>query len=114
MWAGSTMDLRALQKAAGLDRIAAAWQTSNFFTIDLNLVDGKTHQLALYCLDWDSSTRSQRIEIVDAANGVIIDSRKVSNFSGGKYLIWNMTGHVIVRINRTVGAKAVLSGLFFK
>ncbi|MDQ3704589.1 MAG: Ig-like domain-containing protein, partial [Chloroflexota bacterium] len=63
-WAASTGDMRALQKAATSDRIAATWYSDTGFTIDLNLTDGQTHQIALYCLDWDNGGRAQTIEIL--------------------------------------------------
>ena len=37
----------------------------------------------------------------------------VSAFSAGQYLVWNLTGHVTLRVTRTAGLTAVVSGLFF-
>ena len=68
---------------------------------------------ALYLLDWDSTTRSERIDIVDAATGAVLNSQTTSSFNGGKYLVWNVSGHVQIQITRLTGANAVLSGLFF-
>src|SRR5262249_14674719 len=60
-WAASTTDVRALLKPGSTsDRIAASWFTSLSLTIDLNLTDGSSHQVALYLLDWDSQARSER------------------------------------------------------
>jgi len=81
-WATSTSDVRALQKAIGTDRIAAAWYGQPSFTIDLNFTDQMPHQVAIYCLDWDSfGPRAQRIEILDANNNVL-DTRSLSSFAG--------------------------------
>lgn len=114
-WAGSTGDVRALQKAVATDRIAACWYSGSSFTLDLNLTDSRTHRVALYALDWDSyGPRSERVDIVDPATGTVLNSQTVSTFTGGKYLIWNLSGHVQIRITNLVnGSNAVVSGLFF-
>jgi hypothetical protein len=113
-WVASTSDVRALQKATATDRIAATWFSSSSFTIDVNLTDGQIHQVALYCLDWGSTpTRGQSIAVLDAVSGTVLNSQSVSTFNGGKYLVWNVAGHVKFRVTRTAGANAVVSGLFF-
>ena len=113
-WAASTTDARGLQKAASTtDRIANCWYSSSSFTIDMNFKDGKTHQVAMYMVDWDTYAggRSQIVEVLDPTNKVL-DSRTVTAFTGGRYLVWNLGGHVIFRFNNT-GSNAVVSGLFF-
>ncbi|MDQ3650902.1 MAG: hypothetical protein M3458_11645, partial [Acidobacteriota bacterium] len=112
-WTASTGDARALQKAAVNDRIAATWYSSTSFTIDVNLTDGRTHQIALYCLDWDNGGRAQTIEILDAANNAVLDSRSISAFTQGQYVVWNLMGQVRIRVTRTAGPNAVVSGLLF-
>ena len=81
--------------------------------MDVNLIDGVTHQVALYALDWESGGRSERVDAVDPANGSVLDSRTVRSFTGGQYLVYNVTGHVQFRITTVAGVNAVLSGLFF-
>jgi hypothetical protein len=106
--------VRALQKRSATDRIAACWYSGSSFSIDLNFSDGKAHQLALYLLDFDNYLgRTEEIEILDAG-GVVVDTRTVSSFSGGQYLVWNLSGQVKVRVtNTTAGSNAVVGGLFF-
>ncbi len=112
-WTNSTSDPRALQKATNpSDRIAGVWFAANSFTVDLNITDGNTHQLAVYCLDWDHANRAETLEIIDT-NSTVLDSQSLSNFSGGTYVIWNISGHVKLRVTLTGGWNAVLSGLFF-
>jgi hypothetical protein len=56
----------------------------------------------------------EQVDILDA-NNTVLDSRTMSNFVGGAYLVWNLSGHVIVRITNTNGpSNAVLSGIFFR
>jgi Carboxypeptidase regulatory-like domain/Bacterial Ig domain len=112
-WAASTSDVRALQKAAGTDRIAATWYGS-LFSLDVNIVDGAQHDLALYVLDWDNAGRIETIEVRDAVSGSLLDSRTAASFTGGQYYRWRITGHVIVSVRLVNGVNAVLSGVFFK
>jgi hypothetical protein len=110
-WAPSTTELRALQKGGtATDRIASAWYNSNAFTLTLS--DPNTHKIALYFLDWDSTTRTQTVEVLDAATNVTLDTRTLSSFNPGNYLVWNIKGNVIFRITRTGGSNGVLSGMF--
>jgi hypothetical protein len=107
-----TQDPRALQQAAGPARTASTFYMSNssgFFTVDLNLTDGKTHQIALYFLDWDHSNRAEWISIFDADTQYLLDGRTISNFEQGAYLVWNVTGHVRIKIE---GGNSVVSGVF--
>jgi hypothetical protein len=113
-WAASTADPRALQKAAASDRIASAWYGTSNFSIDVNLTDGNAHEVALYCLDWEPKGRAERIDILDAVSGNVLDSRSLSVFSNGVWLVWNLIGHVTIRVTLTGGTGgSVVSGVFF-
>ena len=115
-WAASTTDVRALEKPENLsDRLAACWCSGGTFTINVNLTDGQTHQVALYALDWDSyGPRQEQIQVINAATGTVLDARTVSSFNGGQYLVWNVSGNVEFQITNLVGnSNAVISGLFF-
>ena len=115
-WTASTTDVRGLQKATNPnDRIAAAWYSGGTFTIDVNLTDGGTHQLAAYATDWDGylGGRSERIDVVDAATGTLLDSRSVFSFGSGQYLVWNVRGHVQLRVTNLTLGNALVQGIFF-
>ena len=115
VWAASTNDVRGLQKAlSSTDRIAATWYTTGSFTIDLNFNDGAQHQLAVYCLDWDTGGgRAQTVSVLDGATNAVLNSQNVTSFQNGKYLVWNLTGHVILQVTNTGSPNATISGLFF-
>ncbi len=113
-WASSTSDPRALQTGSNTGRIAATWYNSASFNFDVNFTDGTTHRFALYALDWDSTARAESIQIVDANSGAVLDSRSISLFNNGIYLIWNLSGHVKINVTRTAGGNAVISGAFFQ
>jgi uncharacterized delta-60 repeat protein len=117
VWNGSTGETRALQKASpAADRIAACWYSGGAFTIDVNFTDAGMHQVALYMLDWDTygGGRTQQVDVFDA-NNHLLDTRMVAGFTGGQYLVWNLSGHVTIRVTNTnPNGNAVVSGLFFR
>jgi hypothetical protein len=112
-WASSTSDPRALQTGSGSGRIASTWYSTSTFSLTVNVTDGNPHQVALYLLDWDSKNRAETVQVVDAASGIVLDTRPVSNFSGGVYLLWNVWGSVVFNVTDISGPNSVVSGLFF-
>jgi hypothetical protein len=128
VWAPSTENVRAPESQVTADewwtsllrlwltedRKISCWWSASGFTIDVNLVDGQTHQIALYLVDWDSGgLRVERIDALDADSGAVLDTRTISSFSKGQYLVWNLRGHVVLRVTPTAGANGVASALFF-
>ncbi len=112
-WATGTSDPRALQLGSGLGRIAATWYNTPTFSIDVNITDGNSHQVALYSVDWDGLGRAQTIQVVDAQTQAVLDSRNISNFVDGIYVVWSVSGHVRFNVMNTAGKNAVVSGVFF-
>ncbi len=126
IWTSNTNDPRALQKPGASDRIAACWDSGGAFTVDLGITDGQTHRIAFYFLDWDGNGaptgRVERVDALDATTGATLDSHTIGQpegdqnpadrFTGGKYLIWNVRGHVRFTIT-DLNSNAVLSGVFF-
>ena len=108
-WAASTTDGRAMQRAAG-DRVMAAWY-GNSFTIDVNVTGSQPRQLAVYSADYDGGGRQQRYDVVDASTGAVLDTRTLTAFTTGQYLVWAVQGHVQIRVTRLAGANAVVSGI---
>jgi hypothetical protein len=111
VWAKSTRDVRGLSNPAG-GRVAAAWYASTSFSVNVNVTDGGTHQVALYFSDWNNAGRSERIDVLNAA-GQVVDTRTLSSFRGGQYEVWDVSGNVTFRITRLAGPNAVLGGIFF-
>jgi hypothetical protein len=120
-WSSSAnSDPRALQVSGG-QRLAAAWHgtigTGNAdgsFTVDLNFTDGGQHRLSAYLLDYNKRNRGETVQVLNANTGAVLDTRSVSDFTGGKYLTWTLSGHVRLRFANSAGSlNAVLSGLFF-
>jgi hypothetical protein len=129
VWADTTNDARALKRptgANGNNRLAACWYSGSAFTVDFSMTDGQAHRIAFYVLDWDSSGlpngRVERVDVRDATTSVTLDSRTLGQPSGdqnpadrfdnGKYLVWNVRGHVRFTITN-LNSTSVVSGLFF-
>ena len=104
-WASSTTDVRALQSGVTNGRIASTWYSSSSFSIDINLTDGNMHQVGLYALDWDNLGRAETISVTDATSGVVLDSRSISNFTNGEWLLWSLAGHVTMTVTKTGNAQ---------
>jgi hypothetical protein len=114
IYQSSTSDPRALQQAGdgATSRIAAVWYAAPSFTITVNMADMAVHQVALYAMDEDRN-RSEQIEVINPANGQVLDTRQLTDFASGVYLAWNVSGSVTIKITSTAGSNAVINGLFF-
>jgi hypothetical protein len=115
-WLYTTNDLRALQIPSIflMSRNASCWFSASSLLVDLTFADTTARQVAVYMVDWDKIGRTQVVDILDANNN-ILDSRTVSNFAGGQYLVWNISGRVSIRVRNTnAAANAVLAGIFFR
>jgi hypothetical protein len=50
--------------------------------------------------------------VLDAVDGTLLDTRTLSSFDAGKWLVWDISGHVKIRVTCLSGFAAV-SGFFF-
>lgn len=113
LWRYSTSDINGLQKVSNEDRILAVWYSENSFNVDITITDGQTHRMAAYFCDWDNLGRKQTVEILDAETGTVLDTRTLSNFSSGRYLVWDISGQIRIRVTRTGPSNAIMNGIFF-
>ena len=79
----------------------------------MNVAAGHSYDLELYFLDYDAHGRAETVTLSDANTGTTLNSQSVSNFASGEYLVWTISGNVLITITRTAGVNAVLDGLFF-
>ena len=112
VWAAGTLDPSCLQTttAGNPVRVAGAWSNT---TWTLNVTSTGTHELALYLLDYPHAGYAETITIRDAITNAMLDTRSASNFTGGTYYVWNVTGNVNITLPSTAGHWAVVSGIFF-
>lgn len=108
-------EVRAMQLPTGDKRVASAWYGKDgaVMNFNLNFTDGATHLLALYASDHDGSNRSERVDVLDAATGALLDTQSLVDFRQGHYLLWNISGNVLIRVTRLAGPNAVVNGFFF-
>jgi hypothetical protein len=113
-WSAASRDTRIPVSLNGSDRIAGCWWgTTDSMRVDLNLTDNRTHVVALYSFDWDSH-RGIKVDVQDAASGKILDTQKVLDLNSGKWLVWELKGHVKIVFTATTEAQAaILNGIFF-
>lgn len=112
IWTDRTADKRVLLRNDSEERIASFWSLHRRQEIELSLTDGNMHRFAIYFLDWNRQNRVALVEVIDLPTGKVLDSREVSSYSNGKYLVWSMVGRVKIRITPTRGY-AYPAGLFF-
>ena len=113
-WADPSSDSRALQHLGSATRIQSAYYVSvdgSTLWWDLTFVDGLTHRVAMYFVDWWGG-RAETADILDANDNTVLDTRTLTGFTGGTYLVWDAGGHVTIRLTGTTGYP-VFSGLFF-
>jgi hypothetical protein len=102
-----------LQRAGNAgDRIAAAWVGEKSLSVDLNLTDAESHNVALYFVDYDAAQHRQTVDVLDA-DGNLLNSQQVAAFASGLYMVWKVSGHVSFRISGVDSSPAVLNGIFF-
>jgi len=89
-------------------------ETLETMTIDLRVTGSQLHQVALYFLDWDNQERRSEIEVFDATTlKLIAPVQLIKTYKNGKYLVFNYSGSIRIRVNQVRGPNAAVSGLFF-
>ncbi|WP_448633833.1 hypothetical protein [Pedobacter panaciterrae] len=88
--------------------------TLQTITMDVQVAGTQSHQIALYFLDWDNKERRSAVEVFDANTLKLISPvQLIKDYQNGKYLIFNYTGSIRIRINHVRGENAAVSGIFF-
>jgi hypothetical protein len=110
-WASSTEDTRGLESPDGLTREAATYYDPNQIRLSLKFNAAFTGNLHLYAVDWDSTARREMISV----NGQT--ATLSSSFNQGAWMSFPISvaaGETVsIVVDRTAGANAVLSGVFF-
>lgn len=112
-------DKRALTvtRSGNTQTVAACdYSNSGSFALDVD-VNGSA-QVAIYILDDDytvrPNNRAETIQISSASSGAVLSTQNVTNFTQGKYLVYDISGDVqITFINDPGSLNCVVSGIFF-
>lgn len=102
-------------------REASTWYTCagiTSFYLEFSF-GNSTHNFEVYVVDdqnGGSLVRSEELQVLDGdTNAVLYDSGSFTNFTGGVYYKWSITGHVKINVinTSTNGMNAVINGVFF-
>ncbi len=120
IWDADSDDLGALALgnsgggAGSASRVAAAWTAATSFDVALDFNDGAAHRVSMYFFDHGTKGRTQRIDVIDGDTGDVLVQHQLTDFGRGRYITWDLSGNVRIRITNTGGGPdAVLGGIFF-
>jgi hypothetical protein len=102
--------LSPLQKPGG-GTIAAEYYDPSGFNVTLSLTDGQTHVVAIYMADYDGQNRTESVQAF-AGNSPLTSPVTISNFTGGDYVVFDVSGSVTFTFTHLGGGSAVFDGLF--
>lgn len=111
-YSGPVGDLPALESPDGSYRQPNTWFSQSLIQFDLNLRDGREHQVALYFLSWQTPDRQERVEVIDTVSGRVLAGRTISDFSDGVYQVWNVRGDIGIKVVRDSDAQCLVGGIF--
>ncbi len=111
VWAWRTSDQRALQTLGEQRTASVAY--GDYWSFTVTATAPASYRLSLYFLDWDSTDRAQEVSVHDAASDELLDRRSYSQFNGGLYATYELSGSVRFRFLKTAGWNAVVAGIFF-
>ena len=114
VWLDTTEEARATQLPGGEKKAAACYTNEKAMTIKMSPRDAaKPYQISLYCLDWDSNDRAQKIDVQNPATGASLLDKplEMSKFHDGAWARFTCCGEVNIVVTRTEGAGAVISAL---
>ena len=92
------------------DRFLGCYFSPTNFTVSVSLPSGVTNTLALYLVLAEG--RSERVDLINPANGSLLNSQTVTGSSNGVYLVWAVNGNVQAKVTRLAGANAMISAVF--
>lgn len=110
---GTGSEVRRLQDPGNPSgtRYGITWYHATAFSLTFG-VGSTTRRLAVYCLDDDASSRNQTVALYDGAT--LLDIQTVSSFSGGKWLVWDVTGNLTLTATNLAGfANAVVAAVMW-
>lgn len=112
--AGYSNEPQVLQSGRDDRRRFTAWQSENSLVLELNLIDGQKHQVAMYGYAGGCVSNAQRpamtVTLMDGADSsIVLDTRTLVDV--GQYLVWTVSGRVKIQlVGQTCGVW--LSGVF--
>jgi hypothetical protein len=120
---GHTCDPRQLNRQpynyTPAERLEAYYYQRFSDDFQVNTSDGATHRIALYFCDYEFYGRQVQVVAHNTNTGAVLDTRVLSNYSGGVYLLYNYTGNVDFEVidpitpKTTTMPNGTISGFFW-
>ncbi|MBI3831141.1 MAG: PQQ-like beta-propeller repeat protein [Planctomycetes bacterium] len=111
-WAQSEKDsAHLLRTGKDQGRSVEEWHSSDELFIDIECLDGKEHQVAIYV----GSRNPAAVEVLDPDTKKIMDTQEVPAGNAVKYLAWNIKGNVTlhaVNLGSAEAAGVYVGGIF--
>ncbi|GDY11842.1 hypothetical protein LBMAG53_07200 [Planctomycetota bacterium] len=109
---GMTQEPRGMQQVAGDERIASCWYEAGEMVVDVKPNGQDLYQLAVYFLDWDKNAggRKATVDALDPATDQIIDTREVSDFDQGLWLVYRASGPFRLKAKNLAGGNTTIGG----
>ena len=111
-WPASGDDVRGAFAPDDQSHLPVAWRSDQSYDIEVGLIDGREHLLAMYFVDFERVGAAQSVRIKDAVSEAILDERLVEDMGEGVYFAWNVRGRVRVEIERQTTWASLISGIF--
>ncbi|HWE92329.1 MAG TPA: hypothetical protein VG269_00005 [Tepidisphaeraceae bacterium] len=111
-WAASSTSTQNLQRL-GTGRIGSMLYASGQLQISVKISDGKTHRIAFYVPAWNTYTSQyETVAALDGTSGAQLSSQTVNSGTGGKYVVFNVSGNVTFTFTPTSGYYGAVGGIF--
>ena len=92
--------------------IGTSWKGNETIQVQIPDDGGGVQRLSVYCIDSERRGIVQNVELVDATSGTVLSSVRIGSFYNGIYLNFEINRSVLVRVRRSAGQYATLSGVF--
>src|SRR6185312_2284949 len=115
VWSSSNTNVQNLLKnSSSTSRIGSMLYAYGQLQVGVNVTDGRTHQVAFYIPTWNTYTAQyESVAAYNTTTGALLSSATVNTGTGGKYVVFNITGNVTFTFGpASSGYYGVIGGLF--
>jgi hypothetical protein len=111
-WASSSTSSQNLDRESS-GRIGSMLYAAGQLQVGVDLTDGKVHQVAFYIPDQNVYTSQyETVAAYNATTGALLSSQVVNSGTGGKYVVFNVTGNVAFTFTPVSGSYGAIGGFF--
>jgi len=111
LYEADSQDARAPWQVEENARLASS-RYAPTFACELT-VSGPAKRVAIYVVDFNRKGRSQKLEVLDAASGKVLDTRAISAFAEGRHYVYDISGAVRLQFTGDGTNPALVNAVFF-